>query len=87
MSQAANWELHPQSPTEAETRAVPWHEADRLADRKLGLGRAILLGSLIGFLTVATIVVLIGLLAGWDARSAIGIGRSPGSGAAPASAA
>jgi hypothetical protein len=75
MSQAA---LDPRSPTEPETRAVPWHEADRLADRQLGLGHAILIGSLIGFVTVATVVVLIGLLAGWDARNAIGIGAFAG---------
>jgi hypothetical protein len=59
-------------------RVVPAHEVDRDADRQMGLGRAILLGSSVGFLVVATIVCLIGLAAGYDTPDAIGIGAFAG---------
>jgi hypothetical protein len=92
MSQARSWELEPRdggsegaSPPERSLsavavpdRVVPAHEVDRDADRQLGLGRAILLGSSIGFVVVATIVCLIALAAGYDAPDAIGVGAFAG---------
>jgi len=52
--------------------------SDHQADRELGLGRAVLWGSLIGFLVVGTIVVAIGLAAGWSAGPALAVAAFAG---------
>ena len=59
-------------------RVVPAFEANGDADRRLGLGRAILMGSLIGFLVVLAIVCTIAVLAGYDAADALGVGAFAG---------
>jgi hypothetical protein len=60
------------------TQGTSWGVDDRQADRELGLGRGILRGSLIGFVVVSTIVLVIALLAGYDAADALGIGAFAG---------
>jgi hypothetical protein len=60
------------------TRPVPAHQVDHEADRQLGLGRAILRGSLIGFVVVAAAAFGIARAAGWSSGSALGVAAFAG---------
>jgi hypothetical protein len=61
-----------------QSHVVPAHQTDREADRELGLGRAVLTGSSIGFVVVAAIVCTIALVAGYDVIDALGVGAFAG---------
>jgi hypothetical protein len=68
------------APTEAEApeRRVAAFELDHAADQELGIGRAVLRGSLIGFAIVATIAWVIARFAGFDNVDALGVGAFAG---------
>jgi hypothetical protein len=66
------------SGAEATSRAVPAYVTDRDADRALGLGQAVLRGSLIGFAVVAAIVWVVAHLAGYGTTPALGVAAFAG---------
>ena len=61
-----------------ESPGIPAFEVDRAADRALGIGHAVLRGSLVGFVIVATIAWLVARVAGYTTTDAFGVAAFAG---------
>ena len=61
-----------------ENPGIPAFEVDLAADRALGIGHAVLRGSLIGFAIVATIAWLVARLGGYSTADAFGVAAFAG---------
>jgi hypothetical protein len=61
-----------------ESPGISAFEVDLAADRALGIGHAVLRGSLIGFVIVATIAWLIAHVAGYSTWDAVGVAAFAG---------
>jgi hypothetical protein len=57
---------------------VPAFALDRAADRRIGIARAVLRGSLIGFVLVAAIAWVVARFAGFDGANAVGVAAFAG---------
>jgi len=66
------------APAPARPNSNSPNESYTEADRRLGLGRAVLRGSLIGFVMVASVALVIALLAGFGTTSALGVSAFAG---------